>query len=383
MLDFRLPLVTLLLGCVVSPANASSHVRQRRIEQEESSSSSDREGFAGRLIHGITNFLWNGYPLPAPLSEEQGFEDTGAEVFLITFSPEEAALAQRENVQVLNNLNVTKITQENGINGDPMNRYVWSMALDNNEDLYVGTLNQNYKSENLTSLGWSIMRAPFFQKFDALVDTLLRQWSGIPVFESAGGQIYHKSQNSPDFDLQLQASPDHLGFRKMINYNGYIYAGSANGPDGPYSGEPYDFDEVYANGVGAKIFSNAGGSFEILDDQGHLDGFDKSIRSLVVSSYSNRLFVGTETYECAKIVAYDANAGNTKSAWKTMNFQDVDCSLSVSQLYDLGDGKILFGAWKTLGYGLYMLDETNNDEITELRTPRCKKKDGTVPCSCA
>lgn len=135
------------------------------------------------------------------------------------------------------------------------------MALDDNEDLYVGILNQNIDYGNLTDFLWSIARAPFGKKWDAIVDAALRQWSGIPVFSNEGAQIYRYNTHSTgtetipvDFELKHQTSSDHVGFRKMINYQGNIYAGSTNGPDGPYDGEPYDF-EFYKEGTGAQVSS--------------------------------------------------------------------------------------------------------------------------------
>jgi hypothetical protein len=102
-----------------------------------------------------------------------------------------------------------------------------------------------------------------------------------------------------------------------------------------------------------------------------LDGYDKTIRAMVVSSYSNRLFIGTESYKCAKLVIYNDNPNATQQ-WKKIEMEDVQCTHSISQLTDLGNGKILFGVWKTLGYGVFLLDETNGDALTELTTPQCK-----------
>ena len=108
-----------------------------------------------------------------------------------------------------------------------------------------------------------------------------------------------------------------------------------------------------------------------MNDQGNLDGYDKTIRAMVVSSYSKRLFIGTETYKCAKVLIYNDKANATEK-WKKIEMENVECTHSVSQLTDLGDGKILFGAWKTLGYGVYLLDETKGDSLTKLNTPQCK-----------
>ncbi|CAB9530623.1 expressed unknown protein [Seminavis robusta] len=342
-------------------------IRHRNVEQNnnEPSWGSWISGWTNRIGRRLTGDDASDYQ-----PREGRYTDTGAEVFMISFSDEEVELAKSGSMEVLNNLTITRVTEMNGVNGNPRNRYIWSMALDDNDDLYVGILNQNFVPGNITGLLWSIVKAPWRKKFDALVDTLLRQWSGTPVFENQGAQIYYKPQDSPSFQLQLETSPDHLGFRKMVNYHGNIYAGSTNGPDGPYDGAPYDFS-FYEQGTGAQIFTNAGnGSFAPLDDEGNLDSYDKSIRSMVVSSYSDRLFIGTETYECAKVLIYtDARPVDGSSQWKKIEMEGDDCTHSVSGFYDMGGGKILFGTWETWGYGVFLLDETNNDTLTRLNTP--------------
>jgi len=292
----------------------------------------------------------------------------------------------------LSHLDISKITKQNGINGNPRNRYIWSMALDDNEDVYMGTLNDNFVAENVTNYMASVFSAPWNLKWDAIVDSLLRQWSGTPIFEHQGGEIYKYHKDTDEFQLVLKADPDFVGFRNMINYQGAIYAGSTNGPEGPYDGKPYDF-EFYKEGIGAKIFTNAGSNndtFTMLDDEGSFDSYDKAIRAMCTSKYSNRLFIGTETYKCAKLVVYDNNnpttdgsgnpitgaaGGSGSGSWKKIELEGEDCTLSVSDCLDLGDGRMLFGTWAQLGYNVYLLDEKNNDQMTKLYTPQCKCSD--------
>ena len=110
----------------------------------------------------------------------------------------------------------------------------------------------------------------------------------------------------------------------------------------------------------------------MLNDQGNLDSYDKGIRGMVVSSYSNRLLIGTETFKCAKVLIYtDSPLVNDSARWKQIQLDGDDCTHSVSDLYDLGDGKILLGTWETWGYGVYLLDEKDNDKLTRLNTPNC------------
>ncbi|CAB9531274.1 unknown protein (Partial), partial [Seminavis robusta] len=75
-------------------------------------------------------FGWRG----KALSKDETFTDTGAEVFAITFSDQDLARHVDPSV-LLDSLNITKVTQLNGINGNSKNRYVWSMALDDDDGL--------------------------------------------------------------------------------------------------------------------------------------------------------------------------------------------------------------------------------------------------------
>ena len=150
----------------------------------------------------------------------------------------------------------------------------------------------------------------------------------------------------------------------MTNYNGDVYAGSTNGPDEPVSMQRYDFS-FYGEGLGSRIFTNAGGEFHQLDDQGNLDSYDKSIRNMCTSSYRNRLFIGTETHECAKVLIY--NSAN--ETWKKIQQTGDDCKLAISECLDLGDGKMLIGTWQSLGSAVYVIDEKQDDKIIKVNTP--------------
>ena len=107
----------------------------------------------------------------------------------------------------------------------------------------------------------------------------------------------------------------------------------------------------------------------MLEDQGNLGSYDKSIRKMCVSSYTNRLFIGTETHECAKVLIYNDADGSWKKIQKT---DEENCKIAVSECLDLGDGKMLIGTWQSLGSALYVVDEKNGDEMTEVNLPNCK-----------
>ena len=279
-------------------------------------------------------------------------------------------LVPGENRIAQSNVQMKQISR-NGLNGDKWNKYAWSSALDDDENLYIGTFNANRDEWNATKMQISILRAPWGMKREALVEGFLRYFHGQPIFDSAGGQVLKKNPTTGEFEVVFQADPQHVGFRSMANYNGNIYVGSANGPDAPTNMERYDFSwYVEGEGVGARVFTNSGGEWHMLDSQGYLDSTDKSIRKMCTSSYSNRLFVGTETHKCAKILIYD----ESNDSWKKIQQDGDDCKLAVSECLDLGDGKMLIGTWQSLGHALYVVDEKNGDTVTKVRTPNSKSK---------
>merc|ERR1712238_596076 len=86
---------------------------------------------------------------------------------------------------------------------------------------------------------------------------------------------------------------------------------------------------------------------------------------MCVSSTTNRLFVGTETHECAKVLIYD----ESQNSWKKIQQTGDDCKLAVSECMDMGNGKMLIGTWQSLGHALYVVDELDNDKISRVETP--------------
>ena len=98
---------------------------------------------------------------------------------------------------------------------------------------------------------------------------------------------------------------------------------------------------------------------------------------MCTSSETNRLFVGTETHECAKILIYD----QAKESWKKIQQTGDDCKLAISECLDLGNGKMLIGTWQSLGHALYVIDEKNGDAITQVQTPSCKYSKLVLFCS--
>ncbi|CAB9499293.1 expressed unknown protein [Seminavis robusta] len=350
------------VGAAMAAASEPSSLRRHLSEDEES------RGFWGSLwnvFFGDGNFEWR--PFDGAFSkfsnawkeDDNNPDDMGAFVFKVTLND---SIPVVENSFAAESLQMTTISR-NGLIGDKWNRYAWSSALDNDETLYIGTFNANLNLWNAIKFYIAIARAPLGMKRKALVDGFLRWFHGGPLMDSNGAQIV-KSDGEGGFTLEFNAPKDFVGFRSMVNYNGDIYAGSANGADGPNGISRYDF-EFYGEGVGAKVFTNAGGDYHMLDDQGNLDAYDKSIRKMCVSEHTNRLFIGTETHECAKVVIYDAALNTFKKIQQTGEH----CKLAVSECLYIGDGKMLIGTWQSLGHALYVIDEMNDDAITQVATP--------------
>lgn len=267
---------------------------------------------------------------------------------------------------------------DNGIEPDSINKYAWSSALDDEEDLYIGTFNINFNIAGVQSFENNLGRHGPTE--------ILKLWSGSPLTYSEGGAIY-KRKNDGKFKRVLKAGHDHVGFRKGINYDGDMYFGSANGK------------------TGAKIFTNKDSedNFKVLDDEFYLNPTDSSIRAMCTSSYSNRLFMGTENLfmgtenldgECGpSILAYDGTKGiYERGRWSNWNRctdinmgyggsdlnsvksrhgwydQVPNLGFAVAECTELEKGKMLFGTWNGNGYKLVVYDE-EFDIFSELATP--------------
>lgn len=241
---------------------------------------------------------------------------------------------------------------DEGIDGDSINKYAWSSALNDDGDLYVGTFNINFNYAGLPSFVNSISEdGP---------SNFLKIWSGSPVTYSEGGAIYKLKKDGKKVERVLKAGHDHVGFRKGINYMGDMYFGSANSE------------------TGAKVFTNQKDkdTFTILADFGNLSPDDTSIRAMCKSSYSERLFMGTENLRggmsCGpSIVAYDGRNGNSVSSWQSWDSCNSDIewgNIAIGECTELAEGKMLFGTWNGWGYNLIVLHE-DLGYFEYLRTP--------------
>ena len=119
---------------------------------------------------------------------------------------------------------------------------------------------------------------------------------------------------------------------------------------------------------------------------------------MCTSSYSNRLFMGTENLDGERgpsILAYDGT-NYERGRWSNWNRctdinmgyggsdlnsvrsrhggwydQVPNLGFAVAECTELGEGKMLFGTWNGNGYKLVVYDE-EFDIFSELATPSCK-----------
>lgn len=151
-----------------------------------------------------------------------------------------------------------------------------------------------------------------------------------------------------------KANRKFVGIRKMTVYNGTVFGGFSNGPDGPDpSARQYDTASIYTNPLneGPKVFQYMNdGSWRMLDDEGMIGGTQRTIRTLC-PSYSGLLYVGTEGWDVSKLFSY--NAANEE--WKLI--EERDTVIAYAECYEYEPGKMLIGTWDIGSWDLRLIDE--------------------------
>lgn len=190
------------------------------------------------------------------------------------------------------------ITPQRGL-ADGGNKYGWSALAPSFDDrLYVGTFNVNFDYPRLPTYLRQIENAP--QPGLAGLQAFSRLWSGSPVTPSTGGQIWRTDGET--WEKVFQAGPEDVGFRKMVEFDGAIYAGTANGPDGPDRGdEAYVVlpgggaspTVTYAPDGGTSLFRSADGT-TWTEVPGGPASSPLNVSNRAMAVVGDRLFVGTE-----------------------------------------------------------------------------------------
>ena len=204
--------------------------------------------------------------------------------------------------------------------GDNWNRYAWSME-EFNGDVYVGTWSVQFDWPGLIE---SLMSGDF----DLGSGNPLE---GIGILESRGGEIW-KHEGGQNWTKVYKAGESDAGFRKMLEYNGNLYAGTANSEEGT---------NLYSSSGGATWTPLAGGPLDNADNN--------SIRTMMVCD--GKLFVGTENNATGgELWAYNDNGSN----WEQKGAGQFGGDPAVGQVATFND-KLYVGTWNfTDNFKLFM-----------------------------
>lgn len=212
----------------------------------------------------------------------------------------------------IDNLSFTNLTEEVGRGfGDTWNRYAWSME-EFGGNVYVGTWNVNLDIEG-------IVNAVSSGSLDLsnTDDPLTLMYS---FMKSTGGEIW-RCDGSNNWQQVYDADDNEVGFRKMVEYNGSIYAGSVNG----------DGTNIYCSSSGDA------GTWDPLSGGPMGNPNNTSIRAMIV--HDENLLVGTENNVTGgELWAYDG------SGWCQIGAGEFDGDPSVAEIV-VYNNDVYVGTW--------------------------------------
>ncbi|MEO1592816.1 MAG: hypothetical protein AAFU71_16210 [Cyanobacteria bacterium J06632_22] len=254
-------------------------------------------------------------------------------------------------------LHFEEITEDVGPGfGDGLNRYSWSSA-SKDEYLYIGTFNLNFDVVQLPGYIEQISNSD--QPELAALDAFRRLWSGSPVTPSTGGEIW-RTKDGSTWEQVFKADPEDVGFRKMIVYDGAIYAGTANGPNGPAPGDgaysalpPFNpTNTVDYTGSGTALYSSStgeSGTWQEVPGGPSSNPLNASNRAMAV--IDGKLWIGTEN----PISGPELWSYSTADGW-TLEYQLPSGVLAIGEIEEY-NGEIYFGTWASGdGFELYQYD---------------------------
>lgn len=266
-----------------------------------------------------------------------------------------------------------ELTLERG-NGSGLNAYGWSTGTlynDNSaqEDLFVGTFNINFDWKAVETYLGQILPDPGNPSLLTVGDAFRRIWSGSPITKTSGGEIWrfdghkwyleHKAGQDGPTDEDTPGDLD-VGYRSMVNFGGTLYAGSANGPDGPKPTDPvYDQTTVtYDDDDGANIMMRqADGTWMEVEGGPSSDRFNASIRTMIEAD--GKLWVGTENpITGPQLWSYD---GTTWTKEASLDPGD----LAIGELAYI-DGHIVVGTWASRNQTSFELLKLDNGSLVSI-----------------
>jgi hypothetical protein len=247
-----------------------------------------------------------------------------------------------KEAQALSVSGFEEITGTRGF-GSGLNKYSWSsttFSVDNN--VYVGTFNVNTNLHNIPSYLQSIASSP--NPDLAALDAFRRLWSGSPVTSSTGGEIWRFDGDGWEMSFKTDSAED-VGFRDMVEFNGKIYAGTANGPNGPAPGVPYSLATVDYTDSGTALYASSNGDYgswaEVAGGPS-MNPLNSSNRAMTV--IGDKLYLGTENIMGPELWSFDG------ANWAMEGKTD---GLAIGEIAEFG-GETFIGTWGS-GAGFELL----------------------------
>ena len=241
-----------------------------------------------------------------------------------------------------NGLSFENLTQEVGRGfGDTWNRYAWSME-EFNKEIYVGTWNSQIDFEGIINAAISGEIGDIISGGNPL--------EGIGFSKSKGAEIW--KYNNSTWDRVYEADEADSGFRKMVEYNGKLYAGTLNSTEGA------SLVCFNPNSTKCPVNGNSAPEWSEVSCDMTKNANNISIRTMLV--HNEELYVGTENNKTGgELWKYN---GTTWTQIQT--FKD-DASVAELAVYD---NKMYVGTWNfTDKFGLY--ESSNCNTFTDV-TPK-------------
>lgn len=227
---------------------------------------------------------------------------------------------------------VSNLTGERGF-GDPMNRYTWSMA-EFNDTLYAGTwsVELDYLSIATDVINGDLDLAGYFMGGGDIL-------GGIGYIKSTGGKIY-RHEDGQNWTQVGPVSADNTGYREMIDYNGRLYAGTANSMQGTM---------LYRSNASGDVWEEVSGGPTGVPA-------NNSNRTMIV--HDGYLYLGTENVDTGgELWRYGDEATSAPGWTKIATFAD---DTSVAEL-TVFDNCLYAGTWDfTDSFSFYKVNGIND-----------------------
>ncbi|MDJ0722268.1 MAG: PEP-CTERM sorting domain-containing protein [Desulfobacterales bacterium] len=240
---------------------------------------------------------------------------------------------------------VDNLTPERGF-GDTMNRYTWSMG-EFNDQIYAGTwsVELDYVSLVTDIINGDLDLAGYFSGGGDIL-------GGIGYIKSTGGEIY-RHEGDQDWTQVGPVSADNTGYREMIEYNGRLYAGTANSTNGTM---------LFRSDASGDVWESvAGGPTGI--------PANNSNRTMIV--HDGHLYVGTENLKDGGELWRYGDEGASNPGWQKIATFTEDTSVAELTVFE---DNMYVGTWDfTDSFSFYKvngIDDFDNLTPTAAQYPQ-------------